>query len=107
MGNKKQPEKALTRDEYLVLADMSDRPLLDPAIGGAPHRIVKRSEDAAASRVFDTIEAPHENRTGKPVMDGTKGCGTSAGYSAHLRKGVSPCEACRVAYNLYRREGKR
>jgi hypothetical protein len=42
-------------------------------------------------------------RPGRRPIYGT-GCGTPAGYTAHLRRDERVCEPCRVAYNARKRE---
>lgn len=39
-------------------------------------------------------------------MSALKPCGTPAAYRRHLRNGEDPCDACRAAVRLAKREGK-
>jgi len=71
-----------------------------------------------AGDVGDQICAPcrearsakrRERRAAKGLKPGRKaiygtGCGSPAGYTAHLRRDERPCDPCREAYNAMKRE---
>lgn len=70
-----------TRDGYAILGGLTP------------------DERTALRRRLNRSDRP---RTPKPIDHGTTG-----GYHAHLRRGESPCEACKEAKVAYRREWRK